>query len=574
MIPPFSPSFVRNIIYPLYRTTRGDNILTFLRELERNQWLSPGEIEEMQWSRLTDFLRQITVQVPYYRNLFRDLDINAEDIRSPADFEKVPFLTKDIIHRAGKNMFTTDTRRNGYSSSTGGSTGEPLYFYVDKAAGPVRRASTLRAFRWIGIDVGARQAHVSGLPLDIPWTERVANAVRNYFNNMVYLSTFNLSEQAMHRFATMLRRYKPDLLIGYPSALIVFAEFCKNRGISGIHPRVTISSGEKMYPHQKETLESVFDAPVYDRYGSNEFANVAQECEERNGLHMFNDVMYIEIIHESGRPCQSGEVGEIVITDFLNPYMPFVRYRTGDCAVPTDRACPCGRGFKLIDRIEGRTFDTVVTPDGRSIGGYFWTYLSRMVPGVKQFQVEQRDRNRIVYRIVPGPEWRNDSTAELERKVKEQMGQGVDVTFDIVDEIPLSPAGKFKFIVSKVEERLVVKSKIHKASVTGAAENRIDCIFIDEELLELSNISPCEKVLIVDNTNGARIETFAMPADKGSGEIVISGAAASSIHAGDEIIVMAFTWSEGTHAAQFKNILVDESNRFVRYLMEVPGQKI
>ncbi len=573
MMPQFPPSLVRNVIYPLYRIVRNDRLLDHLAVLERNQWLSPGEIEEIQWSRLGDFLHQIAMHVPYYRDVFGELGLGPDDIRSPADFERLPFLTKDIIRQAGDRIITTDPRRKGYSSSTGGSTGEPLYFYIDKAAGPYRRANTLRAFRWIGIDAGDRQAHISGFPLDIPWKERFASGVRNFFNNMTHLSSFNMSEPAMQAFAAMLRRYKPDLLIGYPSALVVFADFCRSRGMSGIRPRVIISSGERIYAHQKKTLESVFGAPLYDRYGSNEFANVAQECAERNGLHLLKDMMYIEIIHESGRPCQSGEVGEIVITDFFNPYMPFVRYRTGDLAVPTDRVCTCGRGFALLDRIEGRTFDTIVTPDGRSIGGYFWTYLSRVVPGIKQFQVEQRDRNRIVYRIVPGPGWKNESTAALEATVKEQMGPGVDVSFDIVDEIPLSPAGKFKFIVSTVEERLVVKSKIHKATVTGEAKERIDCVFIDEELLALSNISPCEKVLIVDNTNGARIETFAMPGKKGSGEIVMSGAAASSIHDGDEIIIMSFTWSEETHG-QFKNILVDGNNRFVRYLSEVAGDKL
>jgi phenylacetate-CoA ligase len=573
MIPPFPPFLVRNVMYPLYRAVRGDRLLAHLTVLERNQWLSPGEIEEIQWNRLSDFLHHIARHVPYYRDIFGELGLGPDDIRSPADFEQLPFLTKEIIRQAGDRIITTDPKRKGYSSSTGGSTGEPLYFYIDKAAGPARRANTLRAFRWIGIDAGDWQAHISGFPLDIPWKERFVSGVRNFFNNMKYLSSFNMSEPTMQSFATMLKRYKPDLLIGYPSALTVFAEFCRSRSMSGIHPRAIISGGEKMYPHQKKTLESVFDAPVFDRYGSNEFANVAQECAERNGLHMFNDMMYIEIIHESGRPCQSGEVGEIVITDFLNPYMPFVRYRTGDLAVPTDRVCTCGRGFTLLDRIEGRTFDTIVMPDGRSIGGYFWTYLSRVVPGIKQFQVEQRDRRRIVYRIVPGPEWKNESPATLAATVKEQVGPGVDVSFDIVDEIPLSPAGKFKFIVSSVEERLVVKSKIHKATVTGEAKERIDCVFIDEELLELSNISPCEKVLIVDNTNGARIETFVMLNKRGSGEIVMSGAAASSIHTGDEVIIMAFTWSEETNA-QFKNILVDENNRFVRYLSEVAGDKI
>lgn len=150
------------------------------------------------------------------------------------------------------------------------------------------------------------------------------------------------------------------------------------------------------------------------------------------------------------------------------------------------------------------------------------------------------------------------------------MGEAVRLDFDKVDEIPLSPAGKFRFIISKVEERMVVKSKVHKANVTGVDPEKIDCVIIDEELLELSNIAPCERVLIVDNTNGARVEAFVMKGERGSGELIACGAVARQIHHGDEIILMAFTWSEETHG-QFSNILVDENNRFVRYLTEKAG---
>jgi len=250
--------------------------------------------------------------------------------------------------------------------------------------------------------------------------------------------------------------------------------------------------------------------------------------------------------------------------------MPFLRYRTGDLAVPTTRACSCGRGLPLLDRIEGRTFDAIVTSDGKSAGGFFWTYLSRVVPGIKQFQIEQRERGGVIFRIVPGPEWKDEHRRELERKIKENMGGDFEVSFEMVGGIPLTPSGKFRFISSKLGERLVVKSKIHKAKVTGSAKGSLDCIMIDEDLLERSNIAPYERVLLVDNTNGARADAFVVRGRKGSGEIVVSGAITHHVHPGDEIIVMAFTWSEQT-SGFFKNILVDGENRFVRYLTEVHG---
>jgi len=567
------PPLVRNVIYPIYRGLRGDRLLTVLDELERNQWLSPGELHELQWRSMESFLRQITTHSPYYRDLFEESGLRVEDIQNPTDFQKIPFLTKDTIQETKSRIVTKDPMRRGYPTSTGGSTGEPLYFYRDVAAGPIRRANTLRCYRWAGVDIGDAQAVLWGFRLEKPLKERLGEAVRNYFNNIMCLSTFGMSERVMHGYARRLRRYQPSLLIGYPSALALFANFCKRRFTTGIHPRAVVTSGESLFPHQREVIEEVFACPVFDRYGNREFSTIAHECEEHRGLHVFNDLFSVEIIHESGRPARSGEVGEIVITDLSNLYMPSLRYRTGDLAIPTERRCPCGRGLPLLDRVEGRAFDTIQTPNGKSVGGFFWTWLSREVPGIKQFQIEQRERSGVIFKIVPGPAWKDGATKHLEKKIKENCGDSFRVNFIIVDRIPLTPTGKFKFIVSNIEERLIVKSKIHKAHVTNEAPGKVDCIVVDEELMERSNLAPGEKILIVDNTNGARIETFVVACERGSGNIITCGATTQYVHTGDEISIMAFTWSDES-SGRFSNILVDEDNKFVRYLTDTAGERL
>jgi phenylacetate-CoA ligase len=573
MLPPLSHALVRHFIYPIYRGLRHDRLAEIRRDAEKHQWLSSEDLETLQWRRMADFLAQITTHVPFYRDLFKEAGLDPREIRSPKDFLSIPLLAKQDIRRAGSRIITQDHSRRGFKSNTSGSTGEPLFFYCDVSAGPLRRAFSALGYRWAGIEIGDKIAYISGFHLDKPFKERLVDGVKNYFHNRAYLSSFNMSEARMQKYAGMLGAFKPDAIDGYPSAVALFAEYCKSHRITGIKPRAIFASGERGYPYQSEAIKEAFDCPLFDRYGSNEFSTTAQECEQHNGLHLLNQFLYVEVIHESGRPAGSGEIGEIVVTDLSNLYMPFLRYRTGDLAVPTARKCPCGRGSPLLDRIEGRTFDIVVTADGKSAGGYFWTYLSRFVPGIKQFQIEQRDRTGVTFRIVRGPDWKDQYTRDLERKIKENLGEEFKIRFEMVDDIPLTPAGKFRFIWSKIGERLVVKSKIHKATVTGATPEGIDCIVIDEELLELSNLAPFERVLVVDNINGARIEAFVAKGKRGSGEVVISGAGTHHISVGHEIIIMAFAWSEEPDSV-FKNILVDDKNRFVRYLVEVAGEKL
>ena len=110
----------------------------------------------------------------------------------------------------------------------------------------------------------------------------------------------------------------------------------------------------------------------------------------------------------------------------------------------------------------------------------------------------------------------------------------------------------------------VVKSKIHRVKVTGADLNYIGSITIDQNLLDKVGLMPGEKVLVVDNTNGARLETYVLVGERGSGVICMNGAAAHLIKKGDEIIIMGFELSDKEISP--KAILVDEENVFIQYL--------
>ncbi len=467
-----------------------------LEELERTQWLTTAEIEEISWGRLRKLLVSAATFVPYYRELFAGVGIDPDDLAGIDEFRSIPLLTREHIRRAGGGIITEDPLRRGIFAGADGAPGETLCFYTDQAAAPLRRANTLRGYRWAGIDVGDRQAYIWRCEPEGCLKDRLRNGFKNYFNNVLYLSAFDMSEEMLKRYAETLRRYRPRILIGYPSSIERFVEYCTRTGERGPHPRVVVTSGELLSTEQRKLIEGHFACPLFDRYGIREFGAIAHECEKHEGMHIYADLYHIEILDPDGVPVEQGETGELVVTDLSNYYMPLIRYRTGDLARRTGRVCPCGRGFPLIERVEGRPPETVAA-----------------------------------------------------------------------DAVRTGSAG------SGTEDRLVVKSKIHKAVITGEEQEAFDCLRVDEKLMELSNIIPGEKVLIVDNTNGARVETFAATGLRGSGEIVAGGAVAKHIHSGDEVSIMSFAWSDGSKGG-FKNILVDRHNNFVRYLTEVAGEML
>jgi len=119
--------------------------------------------------------------------------------------------------------------------------------------------------------------------------------------------------------------------------------------------------------------------------------------------------------------------------------------------------------------------------------------------------------------------------------------------------------------------RWVLRSKIHKATVTEADVAYVGSITIDESLVEKAGFIEGERVLITSNSSGARLETYVIPGERGSGTICMNGAAAHLIKAGEEIIIMGFELSDEPITP--KVILVDKQNQFVTYLAkELPAR--
>lgn len=120
--------------------------------------------------------------------------------------------------------------------------------------------------------------------------------------------------------------------------------------------------------------------------------------------------------------------------------------------------------------------------------------------------------------------------------------------------------------------RWFLRAKIHKAIVTQADLNYVGSITIDSDLLKLTGLEEGEKVLVVSNTSGARLETYVIPGPNGSGQICMNGAAAHLIKKDDEVIIMGFELSDKT--IKPKCILVDKENKFTKFLNEEANQKI
>jgi phenylacetate-CoA ligase len=203
-----------------------------------------------------------------------------------------------------------------------------------------------------------------------------------------------------------------------------------------------------LHDWQRAAIEQVFGCPVTNRYGCEEVSLIASECERRHGLHVNADSVYTEIA--------SGESGKLLVTDLTNRAMPLVRYQIGDVVVGSGRVCGCGRGLPMIERVEGREADYVVTPSGALISGISLTEnFALLIPGTAQVQIVQESLHFLRIRLVADDRFGDAGRRRIAELVADTFGPGVRHEVELVDAIPQEPSGKYRFCISKVaRERL------------------------------------------------------------------------------------------------------------------------
>lgn len=437
------------LLFPLHERLKGHDSVARRRDLERTQWLSTAEIRQIQADRLRDFMVRIGRTVPYYQDLFARLGFDPAALRSVTDLQRLPLLDKPTIRAHAEAMKARDagplTRYN-----TGGSSGQPLVFYIGKARKSHDVASKWRATRWWGVDIGDTEAVIWGSPIEHGTQDRV-KALRDGIFRSTLLPAFEMSPARLDEFVAWIRRHRPRMLFGYPSALTHIARHAQQHGVAldGLGVRVAFVTSERLYDDQRDTISRVFGCPVANGYGGRDAGFIAHEC-PHGGMHLTAEDIVVETVDAQGRPTPPGVAGEIVVTHTATADFPFLRYRTGDVGLLDDGACACGRGLPLLKELQGRTTDFVVAADGTVMHGLALIYVVRDLPGVEAFKVIQHSRTRTQVQLVTGEGFQPESRPHIERSFRARLGDNVTVEVDVVERIEPEKSGKYRYVVSHV----------------------------------------------------------------------------------------------------------------------------
>ncbi|MDX1251041.1 MAG: phenylacetate--CoA ligase family protein [Gammaproteobacteria bacterium] len=440
---------VSSVIFPLHEWLKRHATVAVHREMEVSQWWDQDRLKALQLERLRTLLRHAGTHVPYYRRLFAENGFQPEKVESVQDLARLPLLTKALI-RAHTEDLKSDDARDLARFNTGGSSGEPLIFYIGKQRVSHDVAAKWRATRWWGVDIGDPEIVVWGSPIELGRQDRV-KAMRDRLLRTRLLPAFEMSQARLDGFIEEIRAFKPRMLFGYPSALAHIARHAEVTGwrMDDLGIKVAFVTSERLYDHQRAQIEKIFGCRVANGYGGRDAGFIAHEC-PAGGMHITAEDIVVEIVDEAGRPLPPGASGEVVVTHLATRDFPFIRYRTGDVAILDDKSCSCGRGLPLIREVQGRTTDFIVAQDGTVMHGLALIYIIRDLPGVRQFKIVQNSLDETRILLATDDSFREPEIENIKSGVRQRLGMGVRVEVERVAGIPKEASGKYRYVVSHV----------------------------------------------------------------------------------------------------------------------------
>jgi len=430
--------------WQLNRLRRGGDWAAYLaaNRFQRYFVTSWEELRAEQDRRLAQLLERAIRQVPYYHAypLVKRVD----------DLGQLPLLAKSQVRAAGTGLYDQVLiRDHHYTGHTSGSTGTPLVFKWTLDTLRTRFAMRDNFYAFYGCHPETEyNIRLGGRLFMPPAQNRPPFWITDRVSRQLMFSLYHMSEAALQSFLPVVNQVQPTFVTGYPSAVHTLAEFCLHEG-SAFRPRAVFTDSETVLDYQRDTVRAAWGCEIHDYYGM-EAGWLAGQCPQGQ-YHLSPLTSIVELLDEEDRPQVPGEVGEIVVTDLVNPLMPLIRYRTGDAGIWSSTPCGCGWQTPTLERIEGRMDDVVILPNGRKIGRL--DHIFKAASNIRECQIIQETPSEFTFLVVPEEGYSDTIQQKLLAEAYARLGQDVTINIQQVAAIERTSRRKFRSVISKVSQQ-------------------------------------------------------------------------------------------------------------------------
>ena len=337
-------------------------------------------------------LRYLERNSPYYRELFKSMEIDVTSIKTYAEFNKLPLTSKDDLQNHNEKFISVPKEDIIDHVTTSGTLGKPVSLMLNEADLQRLTLNEYESFKMAGvkksdivqITTTLDRRFMAGLAYFLGLRKMGAGIVRtgSGFPQLQWDS---------------IERFKPKYLVCVPSFLLKMTEYAiaNNIDFKGSSIKAAICIGEPVRNVEFELnslgrrLKELWDIELYSTYASTEMATAFTECNAHEGNHLQPELIYAEILDQAGVHVIPGEVGELVITTLQTETMPLLRFATGDMLTYTEEPCSCGRNTMRLSPVLGRK-KQMIKLKGTSLYPQSIIEVMNQVNGIASFVIEAR----------------------------------------------------------------------------------------------------------------------------------------------------------------------------------------
>ena len=390
---------------------------------------------DWQQGRLAEVLADAARDVPFYRELgatrLDDLPvISKADIRPQMDLFR-PAGWQDIPHVAKR---------------TGGTTGDPWQYPLDKRAWTHQYAAALHFYELTGYRYGEVMV-LLGAPQSLGLDDR---GLKTRLRRRIERHETRFAGYEIDRAASAARvkgagALGAGLWYGFAGTIAAMADAVLEEGLEAMPPRAIVTTAEPLLPDWRERIQAAFGIAPFDQYGCNDGGILTQTC-AYGRFHIAENVSIVEVL-DGTRHVAPGEEGEVAVTNLHARVLPFLRYKTGDRAVLGDRECPCGATGPTLQAVAGRQVDRLELAGGVHLTGLSFGQVFMATPHVRRWQVVQERADRLTVRLDVESGFSAQEAEHIRRGFRERVGGQVAVELATDAPIERSGGGKHKLVV-------------------------------------------------------------------------------------------------------------------------------
>jgi len=435
--------------------------------LIETEFLTPEEQWDFVDLQITNLAYHCGQNVRYYRRVWQDLGINFADITDRNALSRLPILTKQDVQENARQLISQqlpDGHQIHTSTTTSGTTGEPLQILYSRACSHFFTLLKQRQLRWFRYDPTGLYGSLrpaNDLPRDkngeLQAKDKIhqGNAwpvVGGIFETGKFIGLDDANEAEIK--LQWLEQHQPDYLLGQSAQIEHIALLARDSSVQ-LNLKGIEAISQQLTPDMQGVIESSMGAPVHQNYGLNEVGIVAARCPEGGQYHVHSEHCMIEIVDEQGQPCEPGQQGRLLVTVFGNLAMPLIRYDTDDLAIASTEPCICGRTLPHFSGIQGRYRRTALLPEGaweywvnfqRCLGRLPTEYLHNL----RQYQLFHHKNLDFTLKLVTQGQLNPKLIEEVTRLWDRPHTPGApELSIEYVDHIHRPDGGKFQNFASE-----------------------------------------------------------------------------------------------------------------------------